>query len=84
MLFRSHPGRPAEREDPDGRTLSGTLIKVIEKRDPDTNFVNWDLQTDEALPIASGMYLIHIEIPGVGEKVLKFGVIKKRIQLDLL
>ncbi len=65
-------------------TLSGTLIKVIEKRDPDTNFVNWDLQTDNALPIASGMYLIHIEIPGVGEKVLKFGVIKKRIQLDLL
>ncbi|GIV59253.1 MAG: hypothetical protein KatS3mg043_0342 [Rhodothermaceae bacterium] len=65
-------------------TLSGTLIKTIEKRSPETTFVNWDLQTDEALPIASGIYLIHVEVPGVGEKVLKFAVVKKRIQLDLL
>jgi hypothetical protein len=25
-----------------------------------------------------------VEVPGVGERVIKFGVIKKRIQLDLL
>jgi hypothetical protein len=30
------------------------------------------------------MYLVHVEVPGVGEKVIKFGCIKKRIQLDLL
>ncbi len=30
------------------------------------------------------MYLIHIELPDGEEKVIKFGVIKKRIQLDLL
>jgi hypothetical protein len=64
-------------------TLSGTLIKTIEKSGPET-FVNWDLQTDEALPVASGMYLVHIEVPGLGEKVIKFGVVKKRIQLDVL
>jgi len=70
-------------------SLSGTLIKTIEKRDPASTFVNWDLQTDDALPIASGMYLIHVTAKNasgksIGEKVLKFGVIKKRIQLDVL
>jgi len=70
-------------------SLSGTLIKVIEKRDPASTFVNWDLQTENALPIASGLYLIHVTAKdasgkSIGEKVLKFGVIKKRIQLDVL
>ncbi len=64
-------------------TLSGTLIRTIEKSGP-SRFLDWDLQTEDALPIASGIYLIHVEVPGVGEKVIKFGVIKKRIQLDLL
>ncbi len=64
-------------------TLSGTLIRTLEKSGP-ARFLDWDLQNEDALPIASGMYLIHVEVPGRGEKVIKFGVIKKRIQLDLL
>ena len=39
---------------------------------------------EQGLPVASGMYLIHVDVPNVGEKVIKFGVVKKRIQLDLL
>lgn len=62
-------------------TLSGTLIwDQMRGRDNNT----WDLKTAEGLPLASGMYLVHVEVPGVGEKVIKFGCIKKRIQLDLL
>jgi hypothetical protein len=64
-------------------TLSGTLIKTINKSGPSTS-LDWDLTSDEDLPIASGMYLVHIEVPNLGEKVIKFGVVKKRIQLDLL
>jgi hypothetical protein len=63
-------------------TLSGTLIKTFVKNSAATS-LEWDLETEEALPIASGMYLIHVEVPDVGEKVIKFGVIKKRVQLDL-
>lgn len=63
-------------------TLSGVLIKTINHNVG--TYRDWDLKTDEGLPISSGIYLIHVDVPGVGERVLKFGVIKKRIQLDLL
>jgi hypothetical protein len=63
-------------------TLAGTLIKTMTKNSSATT-LEWNLETEEALPIGSGMYLIHIDVPGVGEKILKFGVIKKRVQLDL-
>ncbi len=61
-------------------TLNGTLIKVLEKNSP-ANMFPWDLTTDEGLPIASGMYIIHVDTD-LGEKVLKFGVVKKRVQLN--
>ena len=64
-------------------TLSGSLIRTLTKSGPERT-LEWDLQTEAALPIASGIYLVHVEVPGVGSKVIKFGVIKKRIQLDLL
>ena len=62
-------------------TLSGTLIRTLNKNSSGAMFP-WDLQTEDGLPIASGMYIIHIDVPNVGEKVLKFGVIKKRVQLN--
>ena len=64
-------------------TLAGSLIKTIGKSGPETS-IDWDLLTEEGLPVSSGMYLVHVEVPGVGEKVIKFGVVKKRVQLDLL
>ncbi|MBL6594917.1 MAG: hypothetical protein ISQ99_05560, partial [Flavobacteriales bacterium] len=39
--------------------------------------IDWDLKNFAGIPIASGVYLIHINVPGVCEKVLKwFGVIR--------
>ena len=64
-------------------TLDGTLIRTLEKEGPG-NSLDWNLETEEGLPIASGMYLIHIEVPEVGERVLKFGVVKRSPQLDVL
>ena len=64
-------------------SLAGTLIRTMEKNGPSA-ILEWDLETQEGLPLASGMYLIHVEVPGVGEKVIKFGFIKKRVQLDLI
>ncbi len=62
-------------------TLSGTLV-WDEVRGAGNN--EWDLKTSEGLPLASGMYLVAVEVDGVGKKIIKFGVVKKRIQLDLL
>ncbi|MBL6871633.1 MAG: hypothetical protein ISQ95_03455, partial [Flavobacteriales bacterium] len=39
--------------------------------------IDWNLKNKVGIPIASGVYLIHINAPGVCEKVLKwFGVIR--------
>ncbi len=62
-------------------TINGTLIRTLTKNSASPLFT-WDLQTQENLPIASGVYLIHVEVPGVGEKVIKFAVVKKRVQLN--
>ena len=64
-------------------TLNGTLIKTINKQSPGVATIPWNLTTDQNLPIASGMYLIHVEVPGVGSHTIKFGVVKKRVQLNV-
>ena len=57
-------------------TLSGSLVRTFTKSDSYT-YLDWNLQNHANVPIASGLYLIHIDVPGVGEKILKwFGVIR--------
>jgi hypothetical protein len=39
--------------------------------------VNWDLKNFNNIPISSGLYLIYVKVPGVGERVIKwFGTIR--------
>ena len=64
-------------------TLNGTLIKTINKQSLGAATIPWNLTTDHNLPIASGMYLIHVEVPGVGSHTMKFAVVKKRVQLNV-
>jgi hypothetical protein len=57
-------------------SLNGTLIDVINKNDP-TTFADWNLENQYSIPISSGMYLVHIFVPNVGEVTLKwFGVMR--------
>ena len=53
-------------------TVSGTLIRKLTKGDEGTTYVNWDLKNSANIPISSGMYIIHVAVPGVGERTLKF------------
>lgn len=40
--------------------------------------IEWDMKNTAGIPIASGVYLIHIDAPGLGERVIKwFGVNRK-------
>lgn len=56
--------------------MSGTLIREYNKSDP-LNFLDWDLSNQVGIPISSGVYIIHVDVPGVGEKILKwFGVMR--------
>ncbi|MBL1207551.1 MAG: T9SS C-terminal target domain-containing protein [Calditrichaeota bacterium] len=61
--------------------LAGQLIKTIEKNDTNTN-VAWNLRNEANLKVASGMYIAHIEVPGVGEKILKFGIVQREDRID--
>jgi hypothetical protein len=57
-------------------TVGGTLIRTFNKDSPITS-LDWDLKNQANVPIAGGVYLIHVDVPDVGEKVLKwFGALR--------
>ncbi len=63
-------------------TVDGTLVRSFEK-DDGSQLATWDLQNDNGLPVASGMYIIHIDMPELGvEKVLKLGIVSEAQYLD--
>jgi len=51
--------------------VSGTLIRQLTKDDISTS-VDWDLKNHAGIPIAGGVYLIHVNASGIGEKVVKW------------
>ncbi len=52
-------------------STDGALVRSLRKANTDT-WMYWDLKNNYGVPIASGVYLIHIDAPGIGEKVIKF------------
>ncbi len=62
--------------------LSGNLVRILQKDDPDP-FFQWDLNNDNALPVASGFYIAHIEMPEISvAKILKLAVIQEQQFLE--
>ncbi len=61
--------------------LAGTLVNKLVK-DDDSQFFNWDLRNQGGLPVASGMYIIYIDMENLGTKILKLGVIMEAQFLD--
>ncbi|MCB0259606.1 MAG: hypothetical protein KDE62_07795, partial [Calditrichaeota bacterium] len=58
-------------------TVSGELVDVIEHNSSlDDGSAEWDLLTKDNLDVSYGVYIYHIQAPGVGEKVGKFAIIK--------
>lgn len=72
--------------------MQGALVRSFEKDDPLTS-LEWDLKNHKGIPIAGGVYLIHIEIPivdssgnqiGTEEKILKWYGVLRQVDLDNL
>ena len=61
--------------------LNGTLIRSFDKSDP-TTYLDWDLKNHKGIPISGGVYIIHIKIDGIGEKVLKWFGVMRPVDLD--
>ena len=57
-------------------SVNGTLVRTYIKDSPVTS-IDWDLKNHAGIPIASGVYLIHIKVADGCERVLKwFGVVR--------
>ena len=62
-------------------TVNGKLVRSFQKDSPVTS-LDWDLTNQKAIPIASGIYLIHVDVPGTGERVLKFFCGMRQVDLQ--
>lgn len=62
-------------------TLNGVLVRTFRK-DSDAPDQEWDLKNEYGVPIASGPYIIHIDAPGIGQKVVKFFAIMPQVDLN--
>lgn len=62
-------------------SLNGTLIRTYDK-DDNSAYLDWDLKNQANIPVASGMYIIHIDVDGVGEKILKWFGVMRPVDLD--
>jgi hypothetical protein len=67
-------------------TISGKLVRTLRREEgsnaglsPDAlldGTMDWDLQSEDGLTVAYGVYLYHVEAPGIGEKTGTFAIIK--------
>ena len=63
-------------------TLAGHLVTSI-KHDNGTPMEKWDLNNARNIPVASGMYIAHIEVEGGASKILKLAIFMPEERLDL-
>lgn len=58
-------------------TVDGELVNTLEhESNIDNGTEDWNMLTKDNLAISYGVYIYHIESPGIGEKIGKFAVIK--------
>jgi hypothetical protein len=61
--------------------LAGQLVKKITHSDG-TQYEVWDLTNNFNIPVASGMYIAHIQT-GLGDQILKIAVVQPEERLDV-
>lgn len=58
-------------------TITGALIKTLYKESGHLDgSLFWDLVTEDGMDAAYGVYLYHVDAPGIGEHIGKFALIK--------
>jgi hypothetical protein len=58
-------------------SIAGQLVKTLHKDSgPADGALSWDLISDDGMDIAYGVYIYHIDAPGIGEHIGKLAVIK--------
>jgi len=54
-------------------SLTGDLVRTI-PHDNGLSFETWDMKTDQGVLVASGVYVAHIDAPGIGTHFIKCAV----------
>jgi hypothetical protein len=57
-------------------TVHGDLVRTLHQDGGTSGFVPWDLRTKDNLDVAPGLYVFHVDAPGLGKYVGKCAVIK--------
>ncbi|MFN3693963.1 MAG: T9SS type A sorting domain-containing protein, partial [Ignavibacterium sp.] len=63
--------------------LSGVLVRTI-NHNSTNQFETWDLQNDNNYPVASGIYIVYIDLPDLGKtKILKLAIVNEQQMLKV-
>jgi hypothetical protein len=62
--------------------LAGQLVRTLQKSDATTSVLEWDVLTEAGLPVGSGVFIFHVEAPGVGEYQSKLVVFMEKERLN--
>jgi hypothetical protein len=58
-------------------TVNGDLVQTLERSSGvDNGREFWNLLNRDGFSVAYGIYVAHVDAPGIGEKILKFAIIK--------
>ncbi|MEZ4746197.1 MAG: hypothetical protein R3C41_08990 [Calditrichia bacterium] len=56
-------------------TITGEFVAQLDKND-NRDYISWNLLTFESQSLAYGVYIYHVDAPGVGTKIGRFAIIK--------
>ena len=62
--------------------LAGDLVRTLRKTDVASSVFEWDLLTENRLPVASGVYVYHVDVPGAGQATGKLIVFMEKERLS--
>jgi len=62
--------------------LSGDLVRTVEKENPTTTEVYWDLLNGFGVPVGSGIYIYVVDAPDFGQKIGKMAIFTEVEILD--
>lgn len=57
-------------------TVRGDLVQTLRHDGSDAGFIAWNLRSKDNLDVAPGLYVFHVEAPGIGTSTGKFAIVK--------
>ncbi|MCB0282447.1 MAG: T9SS type A sorting domain-containing protein [Calditrichae bacterium] len=64
-------------------SLAGVFVNKLEK-DDQSQWLDWNLLNIDNLPVASGIYIAHLDMPSIGTKVMKIAIVQEKQIIDRL